>query len=73
MKVLKHGNYYRENKIIECICGCKFEYDNEDIKTDLNLIYTTNPPQYQQFVLCPECNSRNDLSKTFLSQPVKLS
>lgn len=73
MKVLKHGKYYRENKKIECVCGCEFEYEDTDIVTDYSLVYTSNPMQYRQYVLCPECNSRTDLSKTYLSQTVKYS
>jgi len=72
MKVLKHGNYYRENKIIDCVCGCQFEYEDKDIITDTGLAYTSYPPQYDQYVICPECCSRINLSKTYCcSQTIK--
>ena len=75
MKVLKHGNYYKENKIIDCVCGCQFEYESRDIVTDYSLVHTSNPIQYDQYILCPECNARINLSKTYLSnsQTVKYS
>ena len=57
MKILEHGVYYTENKIITCSCGCKFEYETSDIYKDNSLAYTTYPQQIQTYVLCPECNS----------------
>ena len=65
MKVLEHGNFYQENRIIECICGCKFEYEQEDIRTDTSLAYTTCPEQYNRYVNCPECDARIELGTTF--------
>lgn len=75
MKVLKHGNYYRENKKLECVCGCEFEYEDIDIVIDYSLAYTSSPMQYEQYVLCPECKSRINLSRTYLSnsQTIKYS
>ena len=69
MKILKHGKYYIENKKIECVCGCEFEYEDRDIVTDYSLAYTSNSMQYEQYVLCPECKSRINLIKTYLNNP----
>ena len=68
MEILEHGIYYEENKIINCSCGCKFEYETSDIYSDNSLAYTTCPPQIQTYVLCPECNSRINLSKIYTSR-----
>ena len=54
MKILKHGIYYKIDKTLTCVCGCKFEY-------------TSCPQQVQTYVLCPECNARIHLSKTYTS------
>ena len=66
MKVLEHGSFYRENKIIDCICGCKFEYEMKDILTDTSLAYTTCPQQYSRYVRCPECDAKISIGNTYL-------
>lgn len=71
MKILEHGIYYEENKIITCSCGCKFEYKISDIHVDNSLAYPTCPPQIQTYVLCPECNSRINLNKTYINEYLK--
>ena len=60
MKIIKHGKQYeQENNIAECECGCKFQYDENEI------LYTRNRNDYDgafdykvayTFVKCPECN-----------------
>ena len=65
MKILEHGRYYIENRITNCMCGCKFEYEIEDIFIDKTLTYTSNPPQNEEYVLCPECNARINLGKRY--------
>lgn len=60
MKIIKHGKQYeQENNIAECKCGCKFQYDENEI------LYTRNRSDYDgtfyykvtyTFVKCPECN-----------------
>lgn len=65
MKIIKHGIYYKENRKIKCNCGCEFEYEIEDIKKDNTLAYISNPPLIQEYILCPECNARINLSKTY--------
>ena len=60
MKIIKHGrSYEQENNIAECTCGCKFQYDEDEI------LYTKKQGDYdgmfyynvhRAFVQCPECN-----------------
>ena len=64
MKVLEHGNFYKKNKIVDCICGCKFEYELCDIYTDTYLAYTSYPEQYRRYVRCPECGATIHLGTT---------
>lgn len=74
MKVLEHGKFYQENRIIDCICGCKYEYEQEDILTNLSLGYLTNPPQYKRYIECPECGARTEIGTTYkYGQTVKLT
>lgn len=65
MKVIEHGSFYRENRIIDCVCGCKFEYEQSDIYTDATLSYTTCPTQYRKYVECPECGAKTELGTTY--------
>lgn len=65
MKVIKHGNFYKENRTVKCICGCEFEYDTDDIESEYEIIYTTLPRQLTRYVLCPECGARTDIGKTY--------
>lgn len=58
MEILEHGIYYNECNEITCSCGCKFRYEIQDICTDNTLILTSNPPQYNRYVRCPECGAR---------------
>lgn len=67
MKVLKHGKYYNENKEIDCICGCKYQYEENDIITDGRTALTTNPLQYRRYVICPECRAITYLSNIYVS------
>lgn len=72
MKVLEHGNFYSENRIIDCVCGCKYEYEMDDIYTDTCLSYTTYPEQYKRYVECPECGAKTFLGNTYKhSQTIK--
>lgn len=54
MEILQHGN--KENKITACACGCRFKYDEEDIKheTDNGGVFLI----VNQYVNCPECGLR---------------
>lgn len=65
MKVLEHGNFYEENRIIDCICGCKYEYEIEDIYNDDSLELWTTPPRIKRYVKCPECGARTDIATTY--------
>lgn len=60
MKILKHGNKYKEKKmkIVTCyLCGCEFQYDDDDINTSVAL--TVFPPIFEKSnnIKCPECNA----------------
>ena len=60
MEVLKHGKYYNKNKdTIECGCGCKFKYTEEDKMTvrDSNTLLKN-----YTYVKCPECGGIHQLS-----------
>lgn len=65
MKILKHGNKFARNKIITCMCGCKFEYDEDDIMKDKELCFATFPPTLKTYVKCPECDAEIILSTQF--------
>ena len=61
MKILKHGDYPEENKVICEECNCEFQYFNSEIQTK----YSTFE-EYETFgvfatfkyVTCPECKHR---------------
>lgn len=58
MKILKHGKKFNKEKIVTCdLCGCKFEYDNNDTETEKSFCFMTYPPTYKTYVKCPECNA----------------
>ena len=57
LKIIKHGNKYSKNKIAICpLCGCEFEYDNNDAKIEKAFYFTLFPRQYKAYIKCPECN-----------------
>lgn len=59
MKIIKHGSKYSENKIATCsLCGCEFEYDDNDIGIDKSFNSMTFPllSTYKTYVKCPECD-----------------
>lgn len=57
LKIIKHGNKYSKNKIAICpLCGCEFEYDNNDAKIEKAFYFTLFPLQYKTYIKCPECN-----------------
>ncbi len=66
MKILKHGNYPEENKIICNECNCEFQYFGSEVKTE----YSTYE-EYETFgvfatfkyVICPECKHRIEIYK----------
>ena len=51
MKILKHGKKFNKEKIVTCdLCGCKFEYDNNDTETEKSFCFMTYPPTYKTYV-----------------------
>ena len=62
MKIIEHGNFYSENRIIDCVCGCKYEYEMDDIYIDTSLSY---PELYKRYVECPECGAKTWLGNTY--------
>lgn len=54
IKILKEG---RPQKFTTTCpdCGCEFEYELEDVKTDYSICLTTYPGQYNTYVICPCC------------------
>ena len=65
MKVIEHGSFYKEDRTIRCICGCKYEYEIDDICKDALLSLTTCPEQHRRYVYCPECGARADIGTTY--------
>lgn len=56
IKILKHG---KKNFITTCPgCGCKFEYEPEDLEIDRSICLTSYPVQYNRVVKCPECGRK---------------
>lgn len=70
MKVLEHGWVYNEkHNIIECDCGCRYKYSEEDIKEVPYVQFGWNfKDQYYlvYYVKCPECGRKHWLSKMTL-------
>ena len=54
IKILKHGKKQKFTKTCPD-CGCEFEYEIEDLKTDYSICLTSYPGRYNRYVLCPEC------------------
>ena len=50
VEIIKHGNTYR--KIECCNCGCIYSFSGNNIYED----------NYNEFVICPECNYECDIS-----------
>lgn len=71
MEVLEHGMYYNTGNEETCSCGCKFRYEISDILIDDTLTLTSYPPQYNQYVRCPECAAKILLSTTYRSGPIQ--
>lgn len=61
MKILKHGKKFNKEKIVTCdLCGCKFEYDDNDIildKSYTTINFSMFPPTRKTYIKCPECNA----------------
>ena len=68
MKVIKHGNTKstaREivTKCVTCpICGCEFEYDSDDVQSDIH---------NNAYVICPECNALCERTMAVFSRVTK--
>ena len=60
MKILKHG---KVNRVITCLCGCEFQYDQNDIQYDIHFSTAANGTAY---VICPDCGAR-----IFLQFPIQ--
>lgn len=57
MKIIKHGSKYSENKIAICpLCGCEFEYNNNDAEIEKVFYFTSFPHQYKTYAKCLECD-----------------
>ena len=58
MKVIKHGNTYKETECVKC--NAILAYCNTDIKTS-NMsdgeYFGEYHYSYKKYVVCPECNS----------------
>lgn len=63
LRIIKHGSKYSENKIAICpLCGCEFEYDNNDTEIEKTFCFTSFPPTYKTYIKCPECGAKIFLS-----------
>ena len=68
LKILKHGNKYFKKKVAVCsLCGCEFEYENNDTETEKTYCIMTYPPTYKTYVRCPECDKRIFLNTKIFS------
>lgn len=66
IKVIEHG---KKNFTKVCPeCGCKFEYESEDLEIDRSICLTSYPVRYNRVVTCPECG-RKIYHDTFLEIP----
>ena len=57
IKIIKHGEKKKFTKTCPD-CGCEFEFETEDLKTDYEFCLTSYPGQYRRYVLCPECGKK---------------
>ena len=61
IKVIKHGKKPVFKKVCPN-CGCEFEYEQEDIKTEYNWSLgelTWNYPRYvKRIIICPDCGEK---------------
>ena len=60
IKIIEHGT----RTITECAeCGCKFSYEEEDIKEDK--LYSMNQLQTRKsYIECPQCHKSITLAAT---------
>lgn len=64
MKILEHG-YYKQ--VIMCACGCKFQYDKEDVKYIEKVLNWDLKSGYKEYyVKCPECERLFDIPQTIM-------
>ena len=57
IRIIKPGNKIKYT--ITCPdCGCEFEYDIDDVKTDHSIALTTYPVKFERYVNCPCCGKR---------------
>lgn len=54
IRIIKEGKKTKFTKTCS-ECGCEFEYELEDIKTDYNVCLTSYPAKYNTYVVCPCC------------------
>lgn len=53
IEVIKYGT----KKVVDCCkCGCRFSYEEEDIRVDIP------PDEDRYYVICPQCE--NEISVT---------
>lgn len=54
IRIIKEGKPVKFTKTCPD-CGCEFEYDVSDLKTDYSICLTTYPGQYNTYIVCPCC------------------
>ncbi len=63
MKVIKHGNTYKE---IECPkCGALLSYCTKDIEIDdrSDEVFCVWHDYYEEYIICPECEEKITIYK----------
>lgn len=57
MEIIKHGNKYKDRKLVCEKCGCEFIYNFDDIHIEIvrDAYINTNLQHNQSCVACPEC------------------
>ena len=54
IKIIKEGKTGKFTKTCPN-CGCKFEYEQGDVKVDSSVCLTSYPGKYSTYVICPCC------------------
>lgn len=55
MKIIKHGNTYKEIEKICPKCGCVFTYEDHEIEEEWERVDAYNSDHKYDYVKCPDC------------------
>ena len=57
IKIIEEGKTEKFTKTCPN-CGCKFEYEQGDVKVNYNVCLASYPSEYDTYVICPCCRKR---------------